>query len=285
MGRTVTLPPRARCEVALGDERLGGDHRDVAGVDHPESLSVGRDARRRVEPRALDLEQGVLPAKLIALAGELLDVVAGHRQRGRLADIEHRQAERQGDRGDREPEDPEIPRGGAHDRRGPERDRARACLAPQPNVAGEDARYAARRGTHGAHGGGAPRTPGGRRNKPDRLRGDHDPSFSATRSLALRARGWRIVSSAAAINGRRETTRKPARCPQTQVGRWGGQMQSRDSRAMYCFTARSSSERKAMTASRPPRRRVLIAASRPLARFASSSFPATRSAWKTRVAG
>jgi hypothetical protein len=51
----------------------------------------------------------------------------------------------------------------------------------------------------------------GRRNKPDRLGRDHDAIFSATRSLALRARGLRIVSPAAAINGRREMTRRPAR--------------------------------------------------------------------------
>src|SRR2546428_553661 len=65
---------------------------------------------------------------------------------------------------------------------------------------------------------------------------------SATRRAALRARGLRPTSAEAARSGRRVTTRKPARCPQTQVGRWGGQMQSRDSRAKNCLTIRSSSE-------------------------------------------
>src|SRR5579859_1893402 len=111
-GRTVgTLPSLARgVWLALRDERLSGDQRDVARVDHAEALSVGGDAGRRVEPRALDVQQRDLAPELVTLGRELLDVVTGDRERRALRHVDDREREGEGDRGDREAEDPQIPR-------------------------------------------------------------------------------------------------------------------------------------------------------------------------------
>jgi len=108
---------------------------------------------------------------------------------------------------------------------------------------------------------------------------------SAARSAALRARGLRSTSAEAARSGRRVRTRRPARCPQTQVGRWGGQMQSRDSRREELFDdpilerlERDHDDASAGSEDAHGRRQRLL-------EFASSSLTAMRRAWKTRVAG
>jgi len=66
-------------------------------------------AIRAGEPGALDLEQRVLAAKLIALRRELLGVIPGHGERGRLGHIDERENETQADRRDGEGEDAQIP--------------------------------------------------------------------------------------------------------------------------------------------------------------------------------
>jgi hypothetical protein len=174
-------------------------------MDHAEALGVRRDPSGRIEPGALDIEERVLPAQLVALGSQLLDVIAGHRKRRGLGHIDEREREAKDDPGDGEPEDADVPRGGSNSGNGrSDNDSARARSAAQG-----DGRDSASGAAGFARRGRAPFK--GRRNKPDRLRGDHGTSFSATRSLALRARGLRIISPSDAINGRRETTRKPAR--------------------------------------------------------------------------
>src|SRR5438105_7618437 len=109
-GRTVcTLPPSRAGGLALRDERLRGDHRDVARVDHAEPLGTGRDARGGVQQRDLDLEERVLAEQLVPLGGALLDVVAGDREGRRLRHVQERKTKGEDDRGDRDTEDAEIP--------------------------------------------------------------------------------------------------------------------------------------------------------------------------------
>src|SRR5581483_6322414 len=59
-------------------------------------------------------------------------------------------------------------------------------------------------------------------------------SRSMTRSLALRARGFRACSALDASSGCRVIIRPRAWCPQTQIGTSGGQMQPRASAWKCC---------------------------------------------------
>ncbi len=98
------------------------------------------------------------------------------------------------------------------------------------------------------------------------------PTRSAARSLALRARGFRSISSSPGSIGLPVSTRDQPPHP-------------RSSARSVCFTMRSSSEWKLITASRPPA--CSRAAARPRNSSSPSSSPLTqmRSAWKVRVAG
>src|SRR5207247_8159464 len=243
---------------------LGGDLQrrydpDCGRPDQTEPLRGGLDPRGRVEPRALDLKERVLSSDFVALRRKTLGFIARRRNRRGLGEIEEDEEKPRDDHAAHEEERADLPARASSDRtaiRGTAVDGLpKGTVLHAPHM----------RRAHGL------RECQGRR--------------SATRRAALRARGLRPTSAEAARSGRRVTTRKPARCPQTQVGRWGGQMQSRDSRAKNCLTIRSSSEWNEITTIRPPGRRTRMAAASPCSRFASSSLTAMRRAWKTRVAG
>src|SRR6266571_6886661 len=71
--------------------RCGGlrdDDADRRGPDEPEALGFGLDARRRIEAGALDHEERVLAAELVALRREALRLVARRRHRRGLSEIE-----------------------------------------------------------------------------------------------------------------------------------------------------------------------------------------------------
>src|SRR5207302_5528961 len=68
-------PPTPR-ELACCRDRLRCDNADRRGADEAEPLRFGLDARRRIQTRALDDEQRVLPAQLVALRHEALGLVA-----------------------------------------------------------------------------------------------------------------------------------------------------------------------------------------------------------------
>ncbi len=77
-------------------------------------------------------------------------------------------------------------------------------------------------------------------------------SFSAVRSLALRARGFSSSSRSVGRMGFLFTSLMSGVRPHTHTGKSGGQMQPRAKSASPLLTMRSSSEWKVMTASRPP---------------------------------
>src|SRR5690606_13435248 len=102
---------------------------------------------------------------------------------------------------------------------------------------------------------------------------------STARSFALRALGFRAISSSVGAIARRVTSLHSA-APQVQTGIPGGQRHGWTSAAKPCFTARSSSEWKEIAAALPPRAitsgsEAIHASSAP-----SSSFTAIRSDWK-----
>src|SRR6266540_298086 len=103
------------------------------------------------------------------------------------------------------------------------------------------------------------------------------------RSLALRARGLRRVSSASAVIARRVTNSPSATPRQVHCGCFGGQMQSRLHSRIACLARRSSPEWYAITARTPPkfsRSRMTGSAS---SSALSSSFTRMRSDWKRRA--
>src|SRR5205823_1247811 len=218
-------------DPARRGDGLRGDHANRRGADKAEPLRVRLDPRRRVQAGALDDQKGVLTAELVALRREALRLVARGGDRGRLSEIEKGQEKAHHDHPARYEERADLP--------------ARA-----PNTRG------LARGRRPAMSDGLPmgtvlHAPRLRR---ARCLCERQGRRSAARRAALRARGLRSTSAEAARSGRRVRARKPARCPQTQVGRWGGQMQSRDSRAKNCLTMRSSSEWNEITTIRPPGR-------------------------------
>src|SRR6185436_2900746 len=223
-----------RATSALGGDRLRLDYSDCGGAHETEAPRFGFDACGGIKSRTLHFEQSVLTTQLVTLLLEALRLVAARRDGGGLGEIEDGQEEHRADRRRHDDERAHFPRGTGTVP--PARHRVRAVRARRKLAA--------------------------HRRRPDGLRGDQE-IFSEMRRTALRARGLRATSAESARSGRRVTTRKPARCPQTQVGRWGGQMQSRDSRTKNCFAIRSSSEWKEMTARRPPGRSARMAASRP----------------------
>src|SRR5687767_13784321 len=219
---------------ALGGYRFRLDNLDACGAHQAEALRFSLDARGGIQSRALHFEEGVLTAQLVTHALEALRLVAARRDRGRLREVEDDEEEHRADRQRHDGERAHFPGG--------------TCGAAVAWNSMPRTRPCLKGAAH--------------RRRPDRLRGDQE-IFSEIRRTALRARGLRATSAESARSGRRVTTRKPARCPQTQVGRWGGQMQSRDSRTKKCLVIRSSSEWKEMTARRPPGRSARRAASRP----------------------
>src|SRR5439155_12890416 len=246
-------------------------------LDQAEALRLGLDARGCLEAIDLQLEELVLAHQLVSPSLQIMEVVAAGGDRRRKAQVQQRHQERR------------------REDAGGQDEEARAGIEGHPParraaMPGRDGAAALRRGGASVVAACCLRTgnspcPRGARRTTQGERADHEAIFSATRSTALRARGLRSTSAASGRTGRRVTIRRPARCPQTQVGRWGGQMQSRDSRAMKVFTTRSSSEWKEMTARRPPGRRMRSAALSPVPRFSSSWLTAMRSAWNTRVDG
>src|SRR5205809_1356901 len=253
-------PPTPRSLTRCRDG-LRWDDADCRGAGEAEPLRFRFDPSRRVGTGALDDEKGVLPAELVALRQKALRLISRGRYRRRLRQVEKREKKARDDHTAREKERTDLPARAA-DPCG----LARRLPMWRDGVPVGTVLHAPRlRRAHGLREGQERR--------------------SAARRAALRARGLRSTSAEAARSGRRVRARKPARCPQTQVGRWGGQMQSRDSRAKNCLPIRSSREWNEITTIRPPGRRTRMAAASPCSRFASSSLTAMRSAWKTRVAG
>src|SRR5690606_8906177 len=106
---------------------------------------------------------------------------------------------------------------------------------------------------------------------------------SATRSTALRARGFAASSASPAL-------RAPPMARSVGVDGSGSGMRRLAGgafarAAMNCLAMRSSSEWKLITTRRPPAFSRCIAASSPVSRSASSRFTWMRMAWKLRVAG
>src|SRR5438105_10281143 len=253
--------PPTPCSLTRCRDGLRCDDADRRGPDEAKPLRLRLDPSRRVETRALDDEKRVLPAQLVALGRESLRLISRGRDRRRLREVEKHEKKAGDDHAAREKERTDLPAraadpGGLARRRPTVRDGLPVgTVLHAPRL----------RRAHGL------REAQGRR--------------SAARRAALRARGLRSTSAEAARSGRRVRARKPARCPQAQVGGRGGQMQSRDSRAKNCLTIRSSSEWNEITTIRPPGRTTRMAEERARSRFASSSLTAMRRAWKTRVAG
>src|SRR2546425_9063391 len=276
---------RTRSRLPQRHGRSGGQEERARCLDQAEALSLRLDARRRVEAIDLQLEELVLTHELVSARLEVVEVVTARGDRRRKSQIEQRGEKRR--REHTGGEDEEARSQGERPLCAKRIERhAPARRAARPGLDG----VAFRHGTRAARSALRLRTsnspdPRGARRTTQRERADHEAIFSATRSTALRVRGLRSTSAASGRTGRRVTIRRPARCPQTQVGRWGGQMQSRDSRAMKVFTTRSSSEWNEMTARRPPGRRMRSAAASPCSRFSNSWFTAMRSAWNTRVDG
>src|SRR5207247_4161649 len=234
---------------------LGGDLQcrydpDCGRPHQTEPLRGGLDPRGRVEPRALDLKERVLSSDFVALRRKTLGFVARRRNRRGLGEIQEDEEKPRDDHAAHEEERADLPGRASSDR--PAIRGTAVDGLPQGTV------------LHAPH----MRRAHGLRERQGRR--------SAPRGAALRARGLRPTSAEAARSGRRVTTRKPARCPQTQVGRWGGQMQSRDSRAKNCLTIRSSSEGNEMTAIRPPRRTARSARATPLRRLTRPACTAMR---------
>src|SRR5207302_11194914 len=88
-------------------------------------------------------------------------------------------------------------------------------------------------------------------------------SFSTTRNLAERDRGFSRISWSLGVIGLRVITRTDRRWPQIQTGAWGGHTQSVASTWNRFFAILSSRERKATTATRPPGACTAIAAFNP----------------------
>ena len=103
-------------------------------------------------------------------------------------------------------------------------------------------------------------------------------NFSTTRNFALRDRGLLSTSSGDAVTGLEVKIRTLALCPQVQTGCSGGQRQFVLSRLKACFTNRSSSEWKLMTARRPYSFKSAIRLGIACSIVLSSSFTAMRSA-------
>src|SRR5690606_33843856 len=111
----------------------------------------------------------------------------------------------------------------------------------------------------------------------------HAASLSATRSTALRARGFAASSASPAFCAPPTSFRVGLNATSTGMRRLAGGAFA--CLAMYCLTMRSSSEWKLITASRPPGFSFTSAASRPASRSTSSRLMKMRMAWKERVAG
>ena len=103
-------------------------------------------------------------------------------------------------------------------------------------------------------------------------------TFSATRSLALRARGLCASSSSPDTMGFRLTSFSFGFLPHTHTGNSGGQMQPVASSYSVFLMIRSSSEWKEITAKRPPVFRCAAAASSMGGRASSSPLTAMRMA-------
>src|SRR5258705_2931960 len=138
----------------------------------------------------------------------------------------------------------------------------------------------------GGDGGGRPEQQSAMDHARPPLLAGFSPSFSATRRRAERARGFLAISSADGSTGLRVRSLKVAARSSARGGAWRDGAGTRPARARTnCLTARSSSEWKETTASRPPGASTCSAAAKPRSSSPSSSFTAMRSAWKVRVAG
>src|SRR5215211_1797584 len=122
------------------------------------------------------------------------------------------------------------------------------------------------------------------------LRGGHQPTslggsavLVAVRSRAEALRGFSPTSRSEGLDT--APRRNTGRAPQTHTGNSGGQTQRPSLVEMKRLTKRSSPEWNVTTASLPPATRSRSVASRALCRPPSSSLTATRTAWKTRLAG
>src|SRR5207344_2893704 len=102
----------------------------------------------------------------------------------------------------------------------------------------------------------------------------HSPTFMAARSFAEAARGLASSSRAPGRTGLRVRSRRTGSLPQTQIGNSGGHVQPRACSRTNCFTIRSSSEWKLMTAMRPPGLSIRIAAGSAASSAPSSSLTA-----------
>ena len=101
---------------------------------------------------------------------------------------------------------------------------------------------------------------------------------SATRSLALRARGFSASSSGPGVTGLRVMSFSLGFFPHTHTGNWGGQVQPVASSRRVCLTIRSPCLGTVNTARRPPGYRPPAAAASWGARASSSPFTAMRRA-------
>src|SRR5688500_5087154 len=104
------------------------------------------------------------------------------------------------------------------------------------------------------------------------------PSLRHARRRALRARGFRLTSSTAAVTAFRVTSPPFAFPPQVHLSWRGGQTQSRDHSRIACFTVLSSPEWYDMTARTPPAARRSRRTGSAVSRERSSSLTAIRTA-------
>ena len=102
------------------------------------------------------------------------------------------------------------------------------------------------------------------------------PSFSQIRSFALRARGFRSISSGVGRIGFPDFLLMSGFLPQTQTGNSFGQVHGWTRRAIISLTMRSSSEWKVMTQSLPPGARTSQKASSAFSSCPSSSLTSIR---------